>query len=332
GPAGRILSFDFPVLSPVARYGIQSLRLQGQSVAQQLQDRLETDRPEGVLIDVTRVKAPIEPLPCTPAGQAKLRNRLTELPTIGGIIAASHTAGAIQVYASGPLAIAQDFEVWADRYQAIDPSMDRAKAAGILESVWEGDRERFALLLALECRLQGMVFEQVRLRPSRLDALFLVIYQALEVLSCLLEQGRLYVDGTEALWALLTMPAIALAFGDRFPVDYRSHVIPGELMDDIAYLGHCGLLYVVTRLERVRNAFLERPKYGSTGWGRQLFRRLAESAGESLVAPVRQAVEALLVPHAGLYREYFAQLDIEGPAEITRRRELRRQMPVAVTL
>ncbi len=329
---GRILTYDFPVLSPVARLGIQSLRLVGHSVAQQLQERLEAERPEGILVDITRAKAPVEPLPCTPAGQSRLRSRLTELPAVRGIIAASLGAATITVYTPSRLAIGVDFERWVERYRRVDPSLDATKAASILATVWAGDRDRFTLLLALETLLQDMLIAQVRVRPSRLDVLFMTLYQALGTLSSLLDQPRLYLEGSEALWAIVTAPWVKEALGDGFPVDYRRSEAPGEFAGDLQYLERCGLLYIVTRLERGRNAFVERPKYGTTGWGRQIARRLTQQGAGTWLKRVEEAIAASVSPHRAAYLDYFAMLAAEHPSDTGRRRELRRQLPMPVTL
>lgn len=329
---GRILTFEFPVLSPVARLGIQSLRLVGHSVAQQLQDRLEQERPEGLLVDITRAKPPVDPLPCTPAGQSGLRRTLTELPAVEGVISASMGAGAVRVYAPTQLTIGQDFDRWASSYRAVDPSLDRGKAVGILDGVWGGDRDRFTLLLAIESLLQDMLLDQVRTTPSRLDVLFLMLYQTLSTVSRLLGQPRLYLDGTEALWAVVSSPAVREELGDRFPSDFRSDRATGAFASDLQYLERCGLLYIVTRLERVRNAFVERPKYGTTGWGRQIARRMFEAGAATWVAAVDRKTEAAVRSHEQTYREYFAMLAAEGQSDMQRRRDLRRHLPLPVTL
>jgi HD superfamily phosphohydrolase len=344
------LSYDFRVLSPVARYGIQSLRLEGLSVAQQLQERLGKEiasstpeslieRPFGlrkgliegdVLIDITRVKAPTDPLPTTPTGLVPWHGKLTEFPTIQGIIAASHDGGALHVYGPPELSVSDEaFERWVTRYKLLDPSMDREKAEGMLTELWGGDKTRMGLLLAMEEATFDLLAEQIRHTPSRMDVLFLVCYLTLRLLEQVLGEERLYLDGTEAVWAIVRHPSVVSAFGDRYPKAFETSEPSGTFAGDLGYLQRCGLLYVMTRLERVRNAFVERPKYGGTGWGRRLSRLLAEPADSEKLARIDQAIRDLLLPHQEVYREYFGMLGASGGA--ARRRELRRQMPVAIT-
>lgn len=324
------LSYDFRVLSPVARYGIQSLRLEGLSVAQQLQERLAPEIEGTALIDITRVKAPIDPLPTTPTGLVPWHGKLTELPTIQGIIAASHDGGALHVYGPPGLTVSDAaFERWVDRYKLLDPSMDAQKARGMLTELWGGDRMRMGLLLAMEEATYDLLAAQIRHAPSRMDVLFLVCYLTLGLLEQVLGEERLYLDGMEAVWTLLRHPEVVAAFGDRYPKAFETSEPSGTFAGDLGYLQRCGLLYVLTRLERVRNAFVERPKYGGTGWGRRLARLLAEPADSEKLARIDAALRGLILPQAEVYREYFGLLGAEGAA--ARRRELRRQMPVAIT-
>jgi HD superfamily phosphohydrolase len=321
-------SYDFRVLSPVARYGIQSLRLEGLSVAQQLQERLSPDL--DALIDITRVKAPTDPLPTTPTGLVPWHGKLTEFPTIQGIIAASHDGGALHVYGPAGMRVSDEaFERWVDRYKLLDPSMDPSKAEGMLTELWGGDKTRMGLLLAMEEATFDLLAEQIRHTPSRMDVLFLVCYLTLRQLEEVLGEERLYLDGMEAVWALVRHPEVVAAFGDRYPKAFETSEPSGTFAGDLGYLQRCGLLYVMTRLERVRNAFVERPKYGGTGWGRRLARLLAEPADSEKLARIDQAVRGLILPHQEVYREYFGMLGASGGS--ARRRELRRLMPVAIT-
>lgn len=323
-------AYDFRVLSPVARYGIQSLRLEGLSVAQQLQERIGPDIQGGAMIDITRVKAPTDPIPTTPTGLVPWHGKLTEFPTIQGIIAASHDGAALHVYGPPGLRVSDEaFERWVARYKLLDPSMDPAKAEGMLAELWGGDKTQMGLLLAMEEATYDLLAEQIRHMPSRMDVLFLVCYLTLRLLEQVLGEERLYLDGTEAVWAIVRHPSVVSAFGDRYPKAFETSEPSGTFAGDLGYLQRCGLLYVMTRLERVRNAFVERPKYGSTGWGRSLARLLAEPADSEKLARIDQAIRDLILPHQEVYREYFGLLGASGGA--ARRRELRRQMPVAIT-
>ncbi len=331
----ELVSYDFRVLSPVARYGIQSLRLEGLSVAQQLQERLAAEL-EGhaligdALIDITRVKAPTDPLPTTPTGLVPWHGKLTEFPTIQGIIAASHDGAALHVYGPPDLGVTDEaFDRWVDRYKLLDPSMDAAKAEGMLAELWAGDKTRMGLLLAMEEATFDLLAEQIRHAPSRMDVLFLVCYLTLGLLEQVLGEERLYIDGMEAVWAIARHPEVVAAFGDRYPKAFETSEPSGTFSDDLGYLQRCGLLYVMTRLERVRNAFVERPKYGGTGWGRRLARLMTEPADSEKLARIDAAIRRLILPQQEVYREYFALLGASGGA--ARRRELRRLMPVAIT-
>ena len=323
-------AYDFRVLSPVARYGIQSLRLEGLSVAQQLQERIGKDIEGGAMIDITRVKAPTDPIPTTPTGLVPWHGKLTEFPTIQGIIAASHDGAALHVYGPPGLRVSDEaFEHWVSRYKLLDPSMDPAKAEGMLAELWGGDKTQMGLLLAMEEATYDLLAEQLRHTPSRMDVLFLVCYLTLGLLEQVLGEERLYLDGMEAVWAIVRHPSVVSAFGDRYPKAFETSEPSGTFAGDLGYLQRCGLLYVMTRLERVRNAFVERPKYGGTGWGRRLARLLAEPADSEKLARIDQAIRDLILPHQEVYREYFSLLGASGGA--ARRRELRRQMPVAIT-
>ncbi|MNK57284.1 HD domain protein [compost metagenome] len=323
-------AYDFRVLSPVARYGIQSLRLEGLSVAQQLQERIGKDIEGGAMIDITRVKAPTDPIPTTPTGLVPWHGKLTEFPTIQGIIAASHDGAALHVYGPPGLRVGDEaFEHWVSRYKLLDPSMDPAKAEGMLAELWGGDKTQMGLLLAMEEATYDLLAEQIRHMPSRMDVLFLVCYLTLGLLEQVLGEERLYLDGTEAVWAIIRHPSVVSAFGDRYPKAFETSEPSGTFAGDLGYLQRCGLLYVMTRLERVRNAFVERPKYGGTGWGRRLARLLAEPADSEKLARIDQAIRDLILPHQEVYREYFGLLGASGGA--ARRRELRRLMPVAIT-
>lgn len=325
--------FDFRALSPATRYGIQSLRLEGRSVAQRLQDELAAEVSPAPLIDVARVKAPSDPVPTTPDPYTGWNGRLTDQPTVRGLIEESHDAGSIRVYAQSELAVDDErFERWAGRYRdAVDPAFSPAKARGLLSGPWQGDRTRMGLLLALEAFTSEFLEEQVGRRPSRLDVLFLTIYRVLGVLDAILGERRVYVDGPEAVWHLVRHPEVVNSFGDRYPRALDRPDPPGDFFADLVYLERCGLLYILRRLERVRNVFVDRPKFGSTGWGRRLAARLAEPAGAERLRAVSDAIERLIAPHGPVYQEYFALLTSEEPQAAARRRELRRQMPVPIT-
>lgn len=326
----KLVSYGFPLLSPVARYGIQSLRLEGLSVAQQLQERLSPEIEGGALIDITRVKAPTDPLPVTPSGLVTWHGKLTEFPTIQGIVAASHDGAALHVYAPPGLRVTDEaFARWVERYRLLDPSMSAQKAEGMLSELWSGDKTRMGLLLAMEEATFDLLATQIRQAPSRMDVLFLVIYLTLGLLETALGEERLYLDGPEAVWAIARHPEVMSAFGDRYPQAFLTPEPSGTFASDLGYLQRCGLLYVMTRLERVRNAFVERPKYGGTGWGRRLAGLLAEPAGSETLARIDRAIRGLILPHQEVYREYFGLLGASAGA--SRRRELRRQMPVAIT-
>lgn len=331
-PVKQIMVFGHAVLSPVARFGIQSLRLEGSSVAQALQDRLAMEMPKPPLIDITRVKPPTDPLTTGPSESAPWHGKVTDLPTVKGIIDASNGGAAIRVYAAEAPEMSQaNFVHWTTQFRKLDPSLDPAKAEGLLAGPWRGDRARMGMLLALESLTAEFLVDQVRKAPSRLDALFLTCYLALNILEHALGEKRVYLDGPEAVWTLLRHPKVMEGFGDRYPRAYEGGDLPGVLVGDLAFLQRCGLLYIMTRLERVRNVFVERPKYGTTGWGRRLARLLAEPAGAERLARIEQAIRQLFAPHEETYREYFSLLNNEDQTGSPRRRELRRQMPVSIT-
>ncbi len=327
------LRFDFRALSPTTRYGIQSLRMEGRSVAQRLQDQLAAEISPAPLIDVTRVKAPTDPVPTTPDPYTGWNGRLTDQPTLRGLIEESHDAGSIRVYAPARIVVDDAlFNRWTAHYRdAVDPTLTHNKAGGLLSGPWQGDRTRMGILLALESYTAEFLVEQIRRKPSRLDVLFLTIYRVLGVLDRILGERRVYLDGPEAVWQIIRHTEVVAGFGDRYPMAFDRPDPPGDFFADLIYLERCGLLYILRRLERVRNVFVDRPKFGSTGWGRRLAARLAEPAGAERLLVVSEAIERLIAPHGPTYQEYFALLMSEGPQAAARRRELRRQMPVPIT-
>ena len=140
---------------------------------------------------------------------------------------------------------------------------------------------------------------------------------------------RLYLDGREAIAGLIRQPSLASFLAEVLPARYADS---GEMANDLRYLQRCGLLYAPARLERVRNIFSRRPKIGRTGWGKRLFRRLAESeASRTFLTRLEAAMSELFAPHLDAYREYITLLDQEGSGPAARRRDLRRRMPVAFT-
>jgi HD superfamily phosphohydrolase len=332
-PFKDAIEYDFRAISPATRFGIQSLRLEGGSVAQRLQDQLGAEIKPAPLTDVARVKAPTEPVPITPDRYTGWHGRLTDLPVVRGIIEASHDATSIRLYAPTELGVTKTrFKKWVERYRAaVDPLMDAERAEAQLAGPWQGDRNRMGLLLALEAYTSEALVEQVRRKPSRLDVLFLTVYLVLGVMDRILGERRVYLDGPEAVWQIVRHREVVAGFGDRYPEQFRRPDTPGDFFADIAYMERCGLLYILRRLERVRNVFVERPKYGSTGWGRRLADRLAEPAGAERIAAVSQAIQRLIEPHAATYQEYFALLVSEDEKATARRRELRRKMPVPIT-
>ncbi len=332
-PISETIRFDFRALSPATRYGIQSLRIEGESVAQRLQDQLAAEYEPAPLIDVARVKAPTEPVPTTPDVYTGWHGRLTDQPVVRGLIEASHDASSIRLYAMGTMNVPRAvFARWVKRYQAsVDPLLDVDRAENQLAGPWRGDRAAMGLLLAVEAYTAEALVAQVRRKPSRLDVLFLTIYLVLGVLDKILGERRVYLDGPESVWQIVRHREVVAGFGDRYPKAFERPDAPGDFFADLAYLERCGLLYILRRLERVRNVFIERPKFGSTGWGRRLAERLAEPAGAERLATVAEAIHKLIEPHADTYQEYFALLVSEDEKATLRRRELRRRMPVPIT-
>ncbi len=334
-PYRVLTTYDFPVLSPMARFALRSLQVPGLSVAQQLQDRLAEQTSGGYLIDRLSISPPVYPLPVEPAGHAPWHGRLTDLPTVQGIVDASLEGVAIRVYVPADADLADDaarFTDWAASYQRLDPSMTAAKAEGTLQELWEGDRVEFGLLMALEEIGLDMLIAQVGTDPSRLALVFLSIYAALDTLERATGDPRLYIDGKEGVVTLLNHPAMRPLLQDKLAGTYAASQPTGELLNDLRYLQRCGLVYAPTRVERAKNVFVRRPKYGTTGWGKRLFRMLTSNAeSRAFVDQLETATEQVFGPYLDAYREYFTLLDAGGADTGARRRELRRQMPVSVT-
>lgn len=334
-PYRELTTYDFPVLSPMARFAMRSLQVPGESVAQQLQDRLANQTSGGYLIDRVSISPPVYPLPVEPAGHAPWHGRLTDLPTVQGIVDASLEGVAIRVYAPADADLGDDaarFSGWVKGYRRLDASMDEAKAEGILHELWGGDRVQFGLLMALEAIAVDLLIEQVGRDASRLALVFLAIYAALDTLERATGDPRLHIDGREGVATLLTHPALRVLLQDKLPGSYVSGEPTGELLNDLRYLQRCGLVYAPTRVERAKNVFVRRPKYGTTGWGKRLFRMLTGPTESRAFADKLEAATAeVFGPHLEAYREYFALLDKGGAEDAARRRELRRQMPVSVT-
>jgi HD superfamily phosphohydrolase len=334
-PFELVESFDFPLLSPAARYALQSLHQRRGSVSRPLQERLTgaLDRP--FLIDVARVSPPVAPLRTQRVGHVPWHGRLTDQPVVTGIITASLEGTAIQVYAppEQPFRMTEaDFEDWVARYRTIDPSLTVDKANHFVQEFWRGERARLGLLLALESQVVDQLLERLPQEPARLDVLFLTLYAALNRLEAALDEPRLYLDGREAVWTLLRHPAVRATWGAAFPAAYGSDELSGELRNDLHYLRQSGLVYATTRLERVRNVFVERHKYGATGWGRRLSSQLLEPMeGAGLAERLAQTMDELFQGSMDAYESYFKLLGDEDPRSSSRRRELRRRMPVAVT-
>jgi len=330
----ELTSYDFSVLSPMARFALRSLQIPGHSVAQRLQDRLHESSAGGYLVDRVSISPPEDPLPVAPTGHVPWHGRLTDLPTVQGIVDASLEGVTLRVYAPAEADLSADgerFAQWVEGYRKLDASMDPAKAEGILHELWHGDRVGFGLLMALEQIAVQMLVEQVGAGGSRLSLVFLVCYAALETLQTATGDERLHIDGREGVTTLLRHPALEPILGDRLPQSYRSFD-SGPLFSDLRYLVLCGLLYAPARVERVKNVFVRRPKYGSTGWGKRLFRMLSEpTESRHFVDQLETAMGNLFSPHLAAYREYFSLLGDEKAGNATRRRELRRQMPVPFT-
>lgn len=334
-PYRVLTTYDFQVLSPMARFALRSLQVPGQSVAQTLQDRLAEGTSGAYLVDRLSISPPVYPLPVEPVGHAPWHGRLTDLPTVQGIVDASLEGVAIRVYAPSDSDLDDDaarFSDWVSAYQRLDGSMDAAKAEGMLHELWEGDRVAFGLLMALEEITVDLLVEQVGRDPSRLALVFLAMYAALDTLERATGDPRLYIDGREGVVTLLNHPAMRPLLQDKLSRTYTGIQPTGELLNDLRYLQRCGLVYAPTRVERAKNVFVRRPKYGTTGWGKRLFRMLALPAeSRAFVDQLEAATGEVFGPHLEAYREYFALLDSGGAEKAARRRELRRQMPVSVT-
>lgn len=334
-PYRELTTYDFQVLSPMARFALRSLQVPGQSVAQQVQDRLAEETSGGYLVDRISISPPVYPLPVEPAGHAPWHGRLTEMPTVQGIVDASLEGVAIRVYAPADADLDDDaarFTGWVQDYQRLDVSMDEAKAEGMLQELWNGDRVTFGLLMALEGITVDLLIEQVGRDPSRLALVFMAIYAALDTLEVATGDPRLYIDGREGVATLLTHPALRPVLQDKLPRTYAGGQPTGELLNDLRYLQRCGLVYAPTRVERAKNVFVRRPKFGTTGWGKRLFRMLTGPAeSRAFAGRLEGAMREVFGSHLDAYREYFALLATGGAETAARRRELRRQMPVSVT-
>ncbi|HEY9898937.1 MAG TPA: HD domain-containing protein [Pantanalinema sp.] len=334
-PFRELTTYDFSVLSPLARFALRSLQVPGRSVAQQLEARLNAQTRGSYLVDRLSISPPTDPLPVSRSGHAPWHGRLTELPTVQGIVDASLEGIGLRVYVPSDAEIEPDaahFAEWVKAYRRLDASMDETKAEGILAELWGGDRVQFGLLLALEEVALDLLTEQVGHGPSRLALLFLTCYAALESIARAVGDPRIYLDGREAVLTLLRHPALRAILAPRFSESYAGTRASGALLNDLRYLERCGLVYAPARVERVRNVFVRRPKYGSTGWGKRLFRTLAEPAeSRAYVDSLEAAMKDLFEPYLDAYREYFGMLDEEGVGNASRRRELRRQMPVPFT-
>ena len=334
-PYELVEAFDFPLLSPAARYALQSLHQRRGSVSRPLQERLSGALARPFLIDIARVSPPVAPLRTQKVGHVPWHGRLTDLPMVSGIITASLEATAIQVYAPPDQPFRMDAEAfagWVDRYRSIDPTITLEKATHFVQEFWRGERSRLGLLIALESQVMDQLLDRLPSEPSRLDILFLSLYAALNRLEAALDEPRLYIDGREAVATLLRHPAIRAIWGDRFPNVYMGDELSGELRNDLTYLRQSGLLYATTRLERVRNVFVERHKYGATGWGRRTSSQLLEPLeGVELAERLAVAMDAVFGSSIDAYQSYFGLLGDEEPGSSARRRELRRRMPIAVT-
>ncbi|HEY9723324.1 MAG TPA: hypothetical protein V6D47_15040, partial [Oscillatoriaceae cyanobacterium] len=334
-PYELVEAFEFPLLSPAARYALQSLHQREGSLALHLQERMQPVLGESTLVDVARVSPPVMPLRTARLGHMPWHGRLTDMPIVEGIITASMQSTAIQVYTPPEQPVTMDretFEQWVSRYKVIDPSLTLDKADHFVGEFWHGERARFGMLLALESMAMDSLVEQLAKAPSRLDILFLSLYAALMRLEEALDEPRLYLDGREAVWALLRHKALQEVWGPYYPEGYLADELPGHLRNDLHYLGLSGLLYATTRLERVRNVFVERFKYGATGWGRRLAHQLDEAiARPGLQRRLSEAMDQIFSGSIDSYRAYFGLLGEEEPGSAQRRRELRRRMPIAVT-
>ncbi|MEB3285321.1 MAG: HD domain-containing protein [Candidatus Sericytochromatia bacterium] len=334
-PLELVEVFDFPLLSPAARYALHSLHQRQGSVSRPLQERLQEALARPFLVDIARVSPPVAPLRTQRVGHVPWHGRLTDLPVVNGIVTASLESLAIQVYAAPehPFRMTEtDFSDWVERYRTIDPSLNVSKAEHVVQEFWHNERSRFGLLLALESQVVAQLMERLSVEPARLDILFLSVYAALNRLEDALNEARLYLDGREAVWTLLKHPAVREVWSEFFPGVYRTDEISGELRNDLSYLRQSGLLYATMRLERVRNVFVERHKYGATGWGRRLASQLLEPfEGQDLANRLAQAMDAVFADSVDAYQAYFGLLGDEEPETASRRRDLRRRMPIAVT-
>lgn len=334
-PAQLMEAFEFPLLSPAARYALAALQQRPGSVPRVLELGLRAELPEAppLMVDVARVSAPVAPVRIARREHLPWHGRLTDHPMVAGIVNASIEGTALKVYAPVDAHYALDaptFAAWVEAYRAIDPSMTPEKAEHLVAEHWKGERHRLGLLLALE----RIAVERHRQRlategPVPLDALFLTLYATLERLEKQLNEPRLYLDGREAVWALLKRPEVQEAWGPGALAAYMGDEVPGRLRNELQLLRLSGLLYVTTRLERVRNVFVERHKIGATGWGRRLANQLTESpAASGWRDRLHEAVEGIFAPAEGAYQAYFQLLSSEAAS--AKRRELRRQMPIAL--
>lgn len=331
-PFQEAVLYDFPVLSPSTRYALHSLQQHGTSVGLPIQQAIRQLIPAPpLLVDLRRISPPVDPLRTSKVGHLPWHGRLTDLPTVKGLVQASLEALALRVYTPPPGPPRQldpaTFAQIAANYRILDPSLDLAKAEGIAESLWEGDRWTYGLLLALESTAFDQLQERLRQGPSRLDRLFLSCYAALSYLEETLLDPRVYLDGPEAIVGLLCHPRLAEVFGDTGPV-FPEDELSGPWRNDLLFLGSSGLLAVLVRVERVRSAFVPRAKYGTTGWGRRLFQLLTAGKGD-LPERLSQAAQDILEPHLDTYRAYFGLLG--AAAESSQRRDLRREMPVPIS-
>lgn len=335
-PYALVESVDFPLLSPTARYALQSLQQRGGSVGLALQEHVQEALGSPVLVDVARVSPPVEPVPTQRAGHLPWHPRLTDHPMVTGIVTASLQGAAVQVYAPPGDAPDMDqatFETWVSRYKAIDPTLTPEKASLFLHEFWHGDRAHYGLVLALETLLLDQLLDRFAAAPSRLDALFVTLYAVLTQLEAALDEPRLYIDGREAVRSLLSNPEIQKVWA-RGPLGpYLGREQQGFLRNDLHYLRLAGLLYATPRLERVKNVFVERSKYGATGWGRRLSAKLAAvpEFAEKLAQLQAAANRIFDAESIASYEGYFALLGAEDAASAAKRRELRKRMPVALS-
>lgn len=333
-PAKLVEAFEFPLLSPAARYAVAALQQRPGSLPRALELGLRSELEAPLMIDVARVSAPVAPVRIARRDHQPWHGRLTDHPMVAGIVNASIEGTALKVYgphdASYEVA-PQTFAAWVEAYRAIDPSMSLEKAEHLLAEHWKGERHRLGLLFCLE----RIAVDRHRKRlategPVPLDALFLTVYAALQGLERRLGETRLYLDGREAVWALLKHPEVLAAWGEAPLKPYRGEEVPGRLRNELQLLRQSGLLYVTTRLERSRNVFVERHKIGATGWGRRLAQQLTEAPeAQTFRERLALAEASIFAPAEAAYRAYFG-LHQEDMAS-AKRRELRRQMPIPVS-